>query len=241
VVAVGPFSCHPARHLDGMRHRLARVPLVGVVAAHSSEQLLMLRASGVEQLLGGRARGGVVALGLGGRGGRSGRCELVADDCSGRRISVAGEVGDGAPGAAGTVAGALVSCLGVCVWCALASGTAPSSVSTDSAVSALGALGCASAPRAVVPWGAASPGGPCSCSVRGYASTSGVPAGQIGSRSSYSLRNQSRSTPSLSHHRSKLRRISWRWNSLRSWDWRDALPATWSAVQASPPSAVTMQ
>ena len=37
VVAVGPFSCHPARHLDGMRHRLARVPFVGVVAAHSSE------------------------------------------------------------------------------------------------------------------------------------------------------------------------------------------------------------
>ena len=103
----------------------------------------MLWASGVAQLLGGRARGGVIALGLGGRGGRSGRFEFMADDCLGRLVGVAGEVGDGALGVAGTVAGALVSW--VCVRCALASGTAPSSIGSAPAVSALDVLGGSSA------------------------------------------------------------------------------------------------
>ena len=44
-------------------------------------------------MLSGRARGrGVVALGLGGRGGRSGRFEFMADDFLGRLIGVAAVV-----------------------------------------------------------------------------------------------------------------------------------------------------
>ena len=69
--------------------------------AYAGEQLLMLWASGLAQLLSGRARGGVVALGLGGRGGRSGGFEFMADDFLGRLIGVVGEVGDGAQGVAG--------------------------------------------------------------------------------------------------------------------------------------------
>ena len=70
------------------------------------------------QLLGGWARWGAVALGLGGRGGRSGRCELMEDDCLGRLVPVSGEVGGDAAGVAVIFPGALVSCLGVCVVCA---------------------------------------------------------------------------------------------------------------------------
>ena len=74
----------------------------------------MLRASGGAQLFSGRVRGGVIAVGLGGpRGRRSGRHEFVADDGLGRLVGVTGEVGEGAPGVAGTVAGALVSGMGV--------------------------------------------------------------------------------------------------------------------------------
>ena len=53
----------------------------------------MYRASGGVSLFGGRARGGVVAMGLGGRGRRSGRREFVADDGLGRLVGVVGEVG----------------------------------------------------------------------------------------------------------------------------------------------------
>ena len=113
MAAWGQLSRHPACHVDGHWQRSARVLLVGVVVAYAGEQLLMFWASGEAQLLGGRVHGGVVALGLGGRGRRSGRHEFVADGFLGRLIGVTGEVGEGAPGVAGTVAGALVSGMGV--------------------------------------------------------------------------------------------------------------------------------
>ena len=118
VVAVAPLLCRPACHPDGVWHRMAGVPRAGVEVAYGGEQLFVLWASGVAQLLGGWARWGVVALGLGGRGGRSGRCELMEDDCLGRLVPVSGEVGGDAAGVAVIFPGALVSCLGVCVVCA---------------------------------------------------------------------------------------------------------------------------